>query len=47
MKVVLLHWTGTTAVVCNRMGRRYIGSELLPHYVEIAKERLSNDNVRE
>ena len=37
--------TGTTAVVCKRMGRRYIGSELLPHYVEIAKDRLKNDNV--
>lgn len=32
--------TGTTAVVCKRMGRRYIGSELLPHYVEIANERV-------
>lgn len=32
--------TGTTAVVCKRMGRRYIGSELLPHYAELANKRV-------
>ncbi len=32
--------TGTTAVVCKRMGRRYIGSELLPHYAERANKRV-------
>ena len=35
--------TGTTAVVAKRMGRRYIGNELLPHYVEIANERVKNE----
>ena len=35
--------TGTTSVVAKRMGRRYIGSELLPHYVEIANERVKNE----
>nr|DAR95665.1 MAG TPA: adenine-specific methyltransferase [Caudoviricetes sp.] len=32
--------TGTTAVVAKRMGRRYIGSELLPHYAELANKRV-------
>lgn len=35
--------TGTTAVVAKRMGRRYIGSELLPHYVEITNGRVKNE----
>ena len=35
--------TGTTAVVCKRLGRRFIGSELLSQYVDIANERLKND----
>lgn len=35
--------TGTTAVVAKRLGRRYIGSEILSHYVEIANARVEND----
>lgn len=35
--------TGTTAVVCKRMGRRFIGSEIISSYVDIAEERLQND----
>lgn len=32
--------TGTTAVVCKKMNRRFIGSEIVSSYVEVAKERL-------
>jgi site-specific DNA-methyltransferase (adenine-specific) len=32
--------TGTTQVVAERLGRRWVGSELLPDYYEIALERL-------
>lgn len=32
--------SGTTALVARRFGRRYIGSELSPEYVAIAKDRL-------
>lgn len=35
--------TGTTAVVAKQLGRRFIGSELLQHYVEIANARVEND----
>lgn len=35
--------TGTTAVVCKKMNRRFIGSEIITSYVEVAKERLQND----
>lgn len=35
--------TGTTAVVCKNMNRRFIGSEIVRSYVEVAKERLQND----
>lgn len=35
--------TGTTAVVCKNMNRRFIGSEIITSYVEVAKERLQND----
>lgn len=33
--------SGTTAVVCKRMGRKYIGFELNPEYCEYAEERLN------
>lgn len=33
--------SGTVGVVCNGLGRRYIGIELNPEYVKIAAERLS------
>lgn len=32
--------TGTTAVICKKMNRRFIGSEIVTSYVEVAKERL-------
>ncbi len=32
--------TGTTAIVCERMGRSFLGIELNPMYVEIAKRRI-------
>jgi site-specific DNA-methyltransferase (adenine-specific) len=32
--------TGTTAVVANKLGRNYLGSEISADYVEIAKKRL-------
>lgn len=35
--------TGTTAVVCKKMNRCFIGSEIIISYVEVAKERLQND----
>ena len=35
--------TGTTAVVCEKMNRRFIGSEIITSYVEVAKERLQHD----
>jgi len=33
---------GTTAVVCEEMGRKWIGSEINPDYVKIALERVDN-----
>lgn len=33
--------SGTTALVARELGRHYIGSELNPSYIEIAKKRLS------
>lgn len=32
---------GTTAVVCQRLGRHYLGFELIPEYVELAQKRLA------
>jgi DNA modification methylase len=32
--------SGTTGVVCRRLNRRFIGIELKPEYVTIAKERI-------
>lgn len=32
--------SGTTAVACVRLGRKYIGFELNPQYVEVAQQRL-------
>lgn len=37
---------GTTALVAKRLGRRYIGFELNPRYVQIAKERLLTDSPK-
>jgi DNA modification methylase len=33
--------SGTTAVVCQRLGRHYLGFELIPEYVELARRRLA------
>lgn len=35
--------TGTTAVVCKKMKRKYIGSEILGAYIDVAEERLRDD----
>jgi site-specific DNA-methyltransferase (adenine-specific) len=37
--------TGTTAVAAKRLGCRYVGFELDPHYVQICKSRLSQLNL--
>jgi len=34
--------SGTVAVVANRLGRNFVGTELNPEYGEIAKERITN-----
>ena len=36
--------SGTVAVVSLRHGRNYIGTELKPEYVDIAKQRITDDN---
>lgn len=33
--------SGTTAISCQKLGRQFIGSELSPHYFELAKNRIS------
>jgi DNA modification methylase len=33
---------GTTAVVAKRLGRKFVGLELVPRYVEIARKRVQN-----
>lgn len=35
--------SGTTAVACVRLGRKYIGFELNPQYVEVAQQRLDKE----
>ena len=35
--------TGTTAVAAKRLGRKYIGIELAPKYVEISEYKLSQE----
>jgi len=39
--LTLLLGSGTTAVACKETGRKYIGIELSPEYVEIARRRIS------
>jgi DNA modification methylase len=33
---------GTTAVVAEEMGRKWIGSEINPEYIEITHQRINN-----
>ncbi len=35
--VDLFHGTGTTGIVCEKLGRRYIGYELQPEYIKISE----------
>lgn len=35
--------SGTTAVACVRLGRKYIGFELNPQYVQVAQQRLDKE----
>jgi site-specific DNA-methyltransferase (adenine-specific) len=37
--------SGTTGVACLRLGRRFLGHEMQPHYAEIAAERLRAENL--
>jgi DNA modification methylase len=37
--------SGTTAVVCRRLGRHFLGFELIPEYVELARKRLAGSAV--
>ena len=32
--------SGTTGVACLRLGRRFVGHEMQPHYAKVASERL-------
>ncbi len=37
--------SGTTAVACVRLDRRYIGIELVEEYVRLAEERLAKEQA--
>lgn len=37
--------SGTTAVACNQLGRRFIGFEISAEYCEIAKRRLNQESL--
>lgn len=37
--------SGTTAVVARRLGRKYIGFELNPDYIDICRKRLKQGNL--
>jgi DNA modification methylase len=39
--------TGTTALVAARLNRQYIGFELNPEYIAIAKKRISNSSLND
>ncbi len=39
--------SGTTGVVCHRLNRRFIGIELVPEYVDRAKQRIFSTNIQE
>jgi len=36
--------SGTVGVVCNRLGRKYIGIELHPAYIALAEKRIASNN---
>ncbi|MDH4161547.1 MAG: site-specific DNA-methyltransferase [Nitrospirota bacterium] len=36
--------SGTVGVVCNRLGRKYIGIELHPAYIALAEKRMASNN---
>lgn len=38
--------SGTTAVACKQLGRDFIGIELEQKYIDIANERLKNENIQ-
>lgn len=38
---------GTTGVVCVKLGRNYIGTELNPEYVKIAEKRIANTRLEQ
>jgi site-specific DNA-methyltransferase (adenine-specific) len=38
--------SGTTAVACERLGRKWIGSEINPDYVKIAEKRIANERAQ-
>jgi DNA modification methylase len=38
--------SGTTAVVCRHLGRHFLGFELIPEYVELARRRLAGSAAR-
>jgi site-specific DNA-methyltransferase (adenine-specific) len=37
--------TGTTGVVCKKLGRNFIGSELVTEYAKLAEERINSINL--
>ena len=37
--------SGTTGVVCRRLNRRFIGIEIPPQYIEVARERIFSDRI--
>lgn len=39
-------WSGTTAVACEELKRKYIGCEINPKYCEIAKQRIKNSEMK-
>ena len=39
--------SGTTGAVAKRLGRRYIGYEIVPEYVEMANARISGQGAPE
>jgi len=38
--------SGTTALACKQLGRNFIGIELEQQYVDVANERLKNENIQ-